>query len=486
MMESVKKLITGGGLFVCMLLGACDDNLTPVGTTVQPPGDLITVYTDTFLMTASTVKLDSIFAKTTTCMVGEIYDPVYGLMKSDFLCQFYCEEGYQFPRTPHNGAIDSIHLIMIYSYNSNNGVSAFGDTLTPMQATAYLIDRPLKRNFYTNDDPALYCDMQNPLGSITYTAYDMSVPDSVREAYDSEGYSTYYPYLRIKLPVEFGQKIYDETILNPSSFESQSAFNQFFPGIYLTTTYGSGCLLLTQGENVYVEIYYHEVEKGSEGQDTVLHYATGFKSSKDVFQINRFQNSHIDQLLEPQPDYTYIKAPAGVYTRLVIPATEISKKLDVNDRYINGFSLSLKYLPEDERNFAYSPPSFLLLLPEDSIITFFENIKVEDNLTSFVSFMYDATSGYTSTQASPYGYNPSTRTFSFGNISALLKAHIENSPDEDLRLLVIPVYRETTTYSSMYYTMGITHTLIPAGLKIRTDGDLMKIVVLSSKFEDRQ
>ena len=485
-MECFSKMIVGCGIFGCIALGACDDNLTSVGTSIQPPGDLITVYLDTFQMTASTIRLDSIFAKTTTCLLGEMYDPVYGYIKSDFLTQFYCEEGYRFPRTPHNGEIDSIHFVVLYGYNSNNGVAAFGDSVAPMQATAYLIDRPLKRNFYTNDDPSLYCDMQNPLTSLVYTAYDMSVSDSVREVMDNDGYYAYYPSLRFKLPVELGQKIYDETIQNPSSFASQNAFNQFFPGIYLTTTFGTGCILATQGENIYMEIYYHEVLTGSEGQDSVVNFATGFKSSKDVYQINRFSHSQIEPLLAPNPDYTYIKSPAGVCTRLVIPAQEIAKRMDVTDRFINGFSLDLKYLPEEERNFAYSPPANLLLIPEDSVKTFFENAKVEDNVTSFISFMYDASSSYTTAAASPYGYNPSTRTFSFGNISPLLKAHIEKSPDEDMRLLVLPVYRESTNYSQSYYTVGVTHTFVPSGLKIRTDGDLMKIVVLSSKFENKK
>lgn len=487
-MTSLKKLIAACGLLTGLVLSSCDDNLTSVGTSIQPPGDLITVYTDTFTMTASTVKLDSIFAKTTECMLGEMYDPLYGTIKSDFLCQFYCEEGFEFADTPYEGKIDSIDLFILYP-SMNGRTTAYGDTLLPMQVSVYPVEVPLDRNFYTNDDPERYCDMNNPLGSATYTPYDMSVTDSVRNLTDSYGYYIYNPSIRVKLPLELGQKIYDETVHNPSTFASQSSFNRFFPGVYITNTFGSGNLIYTQGENISIRISYHVMGKGSLGQDSAVYRSQWFYSAKDVVQINRFKNSNLDHLLEDNPTHTYIKAPAGVCTKLVIPTTEISNEMDVKDRFINGFTLNLKYLPAEEWDFAYTPPSHLLVLPEDSVKNFFENGSVENYSTSFVSFRYDVSglysSSFTSSSATYYGYNPDTRTYSFGNISNLLKAHIDNSPEKDLSVLVLPVNRSYTTSSSTYYTTGISHTFLPAGLKIRKDEEFMKIVVLSSKFEDK-
>jgi hypothetical protein len=493
-MTGFKKLIAACGLLSGLVFaGSCDDNLTSVGTSIQPPGDFITVYTDTFTMTASTVKLDSIFAKTTECMLGEMYDPLFGEIKSDFLCQFYCEEGFEFAETPYEGKIDSIDLFIVYP-NSNGKTSAFGDTILPMQVSVYPVKAPLARNFYTNDDPEKYCDMNNPLGRTTYTPYDMSVTDSVRNLTDSYGYSAYTPIIRIKLPIELGQKFYDELVDNPSTFASQESFNRFFPGIYLTNTFGSGNLIYTQGENISLRISYHIMKKDILGEDSAAYRSQWFYSTKDVVQINRFKNSNIDRLLEDSPTRTYIKAPAGVCTKLVIPTTKISSEMNVKDRFINGFTLNLRYRPADEEgDFAYTPPSHLLLLPEDSVKTFFENGSIENYTTSFVSFMYDISGLYSTAFISPsatfYGYNPNTRTYSFGNISNLLKAHIENSPEKDLSVLVIPVNRSYTSSSSSssptYYTTGISHTLTPAGLIIRKEEEFMQIVVLSSKFEDK-
>ena len=467
------------GLFLC----SCDDTLTKVGTTIQPPEDLITVYTDTFQMKASTVLLDSIYAKTSDCLLGEMYDPVFGLVKADLLCQFYCEEGYRFYETPYNNNVDSVELFIFYPLDANNSITAYGDTLSPMQVTVYPLNKPLKRNFYTNEDPENYCDMQNPLGSATYTLFDLAVPDSVRFSTD---YS-FVPFIRVKLPTELGQRLYDETIQNPSTFDNQDSFNNFFPGVYITNTYGSGCLLKTAGENIALRIFYtipYEPDDGS--SDPFRTVTEWFYVSKDVVQINRFKNNNLNQLLEDHPSYSYVKSPAGVCTKLVLPTTQISQEIDINERFINGFTLTLRYLPEDEWNYAYYPPQHLLLIPEDSVISFFENANVENNITSYISFSPgDSNGDYASSNATPSGYSSGTRTYAFGNISRLLKAHIENSPDKDLSLLLIPVTRRYATYNYMYYTTGISHSFFLSGVKIRTEDEYMKVVVLSSKYENK-
>ncbi|MDR2915779.1 MAG: DUF4270 domain-containing protein [Tannerella sp.] len=480
----MKKGLNKLAVVLCLftgLMSSCDDDLTGVGTTILPPEDLITVYTDTFQMKASTIRLDSVYAKTTDCLIGEMYDPIYGTIKADVLCQFYCEEGFEFAKTPYEGKVDSAELIIFYPYNSTGGLVAYGDTMTPLQVTVYPVNQQLKRNFYTNDNPEDYCDMQNPLGSVSYTAYDMTISDSLRKSGD------YIPFIRVKLPADLGQKFYDETINNPAAFQNQNAFNEFFPGIYITNTYGSGCLIKTAGENIAMRMFYNYAELDSAGQDSLVLAAQWFYGSKDVVQINRFINSNIDQLLVDNPTHTYIKSPAGVCTKLVLPTTEISQALDINDRFINGFTLDLKYLPADEWNYAYSPPGYLLLLPEDSVTSFFEKGSVENSATSFISYMAtDGTKSYTSSNGTYRGYSSYTRTYSFGNISTLLRTHIEKSPDKDLSLLVLPVDRRWTQSSDTYYTAALFNSFSLSGVKIRTGEDYMKVVVLSSKFENKE
>ena len=117
-----------------------------------------------------------------------------------------------------------------------------------------------------------------------------------------------------------------------------------------------------------------------------------------------------------------------------------------------------------------APPPYLLILPEDSVKSFFEGSQIDNNVTSFLSKAYDAT----------------TRTYSFPNLANLLKYQMENNPDKDLSLLLIPVQRTTTTGNSYgqstVVTTAITNYLAPSGVKIRKDEEVMKIGITSCKY----
>ena len=411
-----RLFILGVGLGLA-ILGGCNDELSEVGSSIQPDGDKSFVYVDSFQLSAKTVLMDSVYARTTSGLLGEIYDPLYGNIKSDYLCQFYCPENYQFQNSPLNGVIDSMDLRIFYS-------SWVGDSLTPMQVTVYPITTVPERNFYTNVDPEKYCDMQTVLGQKMYTAYDVTISDSVRNGLTS---TTYTPVVRVKLPTEIGQDFYNETVNNPGSFENQDAFNQYFPGLYITNTFGSGNLLTVYQTSFF--IYYRYTVEGSAGQDSIVNGREQFNVTREVIQLNHVANANLEPLLLPDEKYTYMRTPAGVYTELTLPITEI--KETVGSRFLNNLPLTLHAMPQENWDYAFEPPSYLLLLPTDSVKGFFEQNKVENNETAFLSGIYDS----------------STRTYTFGNISNLIKYQLENAPDEDLQVSVIPVSRETQSDS---------------------------------------
>ena len=448
-----RLFILGVGLGLA-ILGGCNDELSEVGSSIQPDGDKSFVYVDSFQLSAKTVLMDSVYARTTSGLLGEIYDPLYGNIKSDYLCQFYCPENYQFQNTPLNGVIDSMDLRIFYS-------SWVGDSLTPMQVTVYPITTVPERNFYTNVDPEKYCDMQTVLGQKMYTAYDVTISDSVRNGLTS---TTYTPVVRVKLPTEIGQDFYNETVNNPGSFENQDAFNQYFPGLYITNTFGSGNLLTVYQTSFF--IYYRYTVEGSAGQDSIVNGREQFNVTREVIQLNHVANANLEPLLLPDEKYTYMRTPAGVYTELTLPITEI--KETVGSRFLNNLPLTLHAMPQENWDYAFEPPSYLLLLPTDSVKGFFEQNKVENNETAFLSGIYDS----------------STRTYTFGNISNLIKYQLENDPDEDLQVSVIPVSRETQSdsYSGTEYTVTLSNYMLPSGVKIVKDNDYMKVGLTTSEY----
>ncbi|MDL2208675.1 DUF4270 domain-containing protein [Parabacteroides sp. OttesenSCG-928-O15] len=447
-----KKHFILGLCLAIFILGSCDDDLSKVGTSIQGEGDKISVSVDSFNIAASTVKMESVYAKSDTGLLGEFYDPLYGTLVSDYICQFYCPEGYRFEHTPIDGKVDSVDFRIYYS-------AWVGDSLAPMRVQLFPVTTPLEKNYYTDLNPDDYVNRKQVLGSQTYTAYDLSVPDSIRNS--DEGY---YPNIRIRMPESVGQKIYDETINNPSSFVDQDAFNDFFPGLYVTTTFGSGTII---GVDLsLMTIHYRYIGKGAQEQDTIIHATEVFNITKEVIQLNRFKNTDMSELLEPSDDYMYMKTPAGVGCRLIIPAKEIAPLID--GRILNNMPLTLRAFPPEDYLYALKMPSKLLLLPEDSVKTFFEKNKVNDGTTSFVASL-----------------NSEYRTYPFGNISNVLKTHIENSPGEDLVLMVFPITTKEETNYYGTYTTAITHYLAPSGLKLRKDNQVMRTGVTSSKYGNR-
>jgi hypothetical protein len=453
----------------CALLIGCGDDTSLVGPSIQPTGDQIAVYIDTFQMQASTVLLDSIYVRTTTGQLGEMEDPLYGTIKSDFLCQFYCPANFTFEHTPIDGKIDSVDFRIYYtdpkrtsttaSYN-HNGIFV-GDSLVPMRAEIFQLTSTLDRNFYSNVDPSKYCDMKHSLGRKTYVAYDRSVSDSLRAT------TSFVPKILIRMPQSFGQKFYEETINNPSSFASQDAFNKFFPGLYVTTTYGSGNIISVSSAEL--NIYYRYYTKGSSGQDSIVNTGEYFNVTKEVIQLNRFKNANLAPILAANDTYTYIKTPAGVCTKFVLPTKEIAAK--ESGHIFNDLPLTLKAMPQENWKYAMTPPQYLLLIPADSVKLFFESNSVEDSQTKFLTSS---------------GYDASTRSYTFGNISNLIQNQIDKNPDKDLEVYVIPVERTTSTTSSYYststYTSKLENYISPSGVKLLKSNDAMKLIITSSKY----
>ncbi len=455
MMMNSKPLLVGVGLGLT-ILGGCSDDLNLVGPTIQPSEDRMPVYVDTFQMQATTLLMDSVYARTTNGLLGEFYDPLYGDVKSDYICQFYCPEDFQFRRTPIDGQIDSVEFKIMYQSGA-----WVGDSLAPMRVEVYEINKEPERIFYTNFDPLDYCDMTQSLGVQTYTAHDNSVSDSVRSE------SSYLPTITVRLPKEFGQRFYDESVNNPETFSSQDNFNKFFQGLYVTNTYGSGNILKISYSSI--SFYYKYMAVGSQGQDTTVHVSETFYVTKEVLQLNRFKNMDLSPLLEPSDSITYLKTPAGVYTQLTIPAKSIVEK--IGDRVINNVPLTIKALPQENWQWALSAPDNLMLMPKDSLATFFVNNKMEDSETAYRA-----------------SYTSDTRSYSFGNISNLVQKHISNNPDEDLVLLLVPVERITSSSynywgTSQTYTSAINNYLLPSAVKLLKTKDATQIVVTTTEYK---
>lgn len=456
-----KLLLLG---MAALTLISCNDDLKLIGPSIQPDGDKPVVQIDSFQLTAETIQIDKIYAKTIYGLLGKLDDPLFGTLKSDYLCQFYCPENFQFKYKPNFGVIDSVDLTISYG-------TSFGDTLAPMQAKVYMITKPLNKDFYTDVDPKEYCDMKQLMGSVVYSAFDPNIPDSIRNL------QGFFPSVRIPFPKAFGQEFYETSVNEKHHFVNQETFNSYFPGLYITTTSGQGCIL--EVSLTVINFYYRHVvnEVNKEGRDTtyIANAVERFVVTPEVIQLNQFDNTKMEGLIGVHPRINYQKTPAGVFTQINIPVKDIADKTD--GFILNTMPLSVQILPPDDDPFSLTQektPTYGLLLPADSIDLFFKNKQIENNQTSFLSA----------------AYSTSYRTYYFGNISGLIKDRIQYAKDNNvavedtMRMVIVPVNRVSAqnSYTNTYYTTSLTNYLAPSGAKLITDPKSLKIQIVSSKY----
>ena len=426
-------------MLLCSLLcWSCYDELGQIGQGIQPPGDLVRVYADTFSFSAKTIQSDSIYARSSMSLLGELYDPFYGSIKSDYLCRFYNPpESGVFLENMVDERIDSVTLEIDF-------LSWIGDSLTLMQAAVY----PVKKNValpngaYTNVNIADYVDMSTPWGKKNYTAHNEA--------------DTLQKRIIIRLPDYLGKEFYEaakeDNDKNP--FKNLESFNNFFPGVYITTTGGTGNILNIAITSLVFN--YNIIEN-----DSIKKRFTVFSATREVTQLNKVDNYNLDQMLNDQSS-AYLKTPAGVYTVVGIPVKAI--KEDSKGESLNNVTFKIKTAPRgNKEGYGLSAPPYLLMLPKDSIINFFEKRRVADSKSSFLT-------AYDSTQL----------TYSYGNITAFINelySRYENKDTVEVALVPVSIVQESGGAIT-----SINNYMVPSTAEIRLDPEFIQIPVVSSNF----
>jgi len=470
-------------LFAGIIYVACNDTIGRVGLSTQPDEDKVSVFDTTVIISAKTIEVDSLYAKTPNGFLGEFYDPSYGSIKSSYICQYYPSVGFPYLDSIVDNKIDSVRLTVAYS-------AYIGDTLAPMEVTIYPVIKPLDKNYYTNENPEDYCDMNHPLAKYGYTARNMNLSDSILQDWRTN--YGYYSYLSIPLPVQIGQDYLDKVMNN--ELTSVDDFLNYFPGTYITTTYGTGCLLPVDMTQIF--LYY--TRKTSTLMDYNGNYdSTGyvvssaaFTVTKEIIQLNKFENKNPAFLTANDTAKTYLKSPAGVFTELTIPVKEIVK--GIGKKKFSSVTLSLKAYPPDDWNYSLQFPGMttsmvpastdnttgnsakLLLIEPDSVPNFFEMKKSADGQTTFTT-----------------QFNTSTYSYNFNNIANLVQNAIDKAPDKDLTLWLIPVMttwiQQTASDGSYVYTDYMTsHYLYPSGVTLMKGSDNLKVRVIATDLTINQ
>ena len=416
---------------------ACSDEFSQIGSSIDSPDNQVIVYSDTMQITSKTANIEKIYIYTQNELLGEFADGRYGKLTTDFLTQFYPALEMDMGE---NGP-DSMELHMQY-------LSYIGDSLAPMHLSVYQIDKAqLPAQPFSNINPAEYSSREIVLGQKGYIASDMNVADSIKENEE------YVPDVVVKLSQTTVDKFKNAYLHDKDVFSSRQKFNAFFPGIYVTNTFGTGSIL-NIGRTV-IRFYYDHKNTDT---TTIVKYGDFLTVTPEIINVNRIVNlnpQYIVNAIENESiDTTYIKAPAGVTTEITFPTGEILSKLRENDltlqnTVLNAVNLKVPVYEPDDDQYGITYPEYLLFIRKSDMEEFFYKKRKLDGKNVFLA-----------------QYNSTNQNYNFGNISNFIinilaqnKDTVINEPDA---IALIPV-----TYSESSTTSQVNHVTKPSLVKLK-------------------
>nr|WP_314783080.1 DUF4270 domain-containing protein [uncultured Porphyromonas sp.] len=449
------------GAFV---FAACNDNASKVGFTTQPKDEVLTAKADTFLLSAQTVEVPSIYSRSTYSLLGQLSDPLFGDLRSSYVTRLRHAPGFKFAHEPEGKKIDSAFVEISYS-------SWAGDSTLWAKASIYEVTKPLPDSHYSGDIRS-YLQGAKHLGSGSYKAEN----------------KTGDHFIYIPVDKAIGQRFYDASVQHPEYFESQKAFEEnLLRGIYVESSTGSGCMLSVYSTALLIYYTYTVNGKTADGKaDSVIHRRASYRfaNTNQLYLSQQFDHANRDELLKPNSKYSFITSPLGLATELTLTKEDLNRVVrsgwsPKTKRLFNEAKLTLPVdIPADGRT-VLQPPKYLLLLPADSVKTFFET--GQSHLTQpDVAFLSSE-------------YSILSREYNFSNISKLITQHIENHKSETsssieikqpLRLLLVPVSLEGgKSGSSSSSVTGVAHYLFPSGVRIKLDNGKIRLGIVHTTYE---
>ncbi|MDU2112926.1 MAG: DUF4270 domain-containing protein [Prevotella bivia] len=480
----MKKIFVFLALAVSMaLITSCDDTTDTIGGSLIPDNDKLVVSTDSFDVSSKTIPAGNVIPRTSTGYLGKMTDAETNTqVTANFMTQFHVLDNYQMTvadsitsrDASKNIIADSCEIRLFYK-------GSYGDSLAQMKLTAYELNKPVEEGitYRSNFDPIANNYVRTNGGiavNRSYTLTDLTEPDSVKKT------SNYVKNINIKLNDQYTDKdgvVYNNfgTYLmrkyqsNPTAFRNSYHFlHEICPGFYFKITDGEGSM--AKIEQAQINIYYR-AKKGTSEKETF----TKLVGTEEVLQLTNFSNDQAKlQDLIKETGHTYLKTPAGLFTQLTLPITDILTGHE-NDT-INSAKIEVKRVNNNASStYNFGIPQNVLMLPADSVETFFAKTRLNDNKTSFLA-----------------SYNTTKNSYIFNNISGLISFFKQaKSPRSENwgKVVLVPVELQTTTTGSgasqkttvnmISNQMGLSSTKL---LGNTSAGNGLRITVVYSKFNN--
>ena len=447
---------------------SCTDDT--IGTSISDIQSAI-IQDSSFVLTGKTVRNSHLRSRSSIQLLGNINAQGYGTLSSDVVAQFM-------PTTTidtvgvHGGDqwIDSCFITMRVAMGDFTG-----DSLTPMRLSVYELNQPLPSPIYTDFNPSGYYNTGDLMGSVTYSANQM-VRDTL---VTTTGATSIYYEINVPVSVDYARAIFNQYKINPATFETPAEFAEFFPGIYITNSYGQGRVM--NFYDIEFVTYYRKYEKRSDDTDTIY---PGTKQSYMAVTPEVLYNNNID--LEPddavramvEAGDAIVMGPAGYEVEVDFPIQDIINNFKAGSKdglgVVNNLAMELP-VEKVPNKYDIAPPKYLLMVKKSYRDEFFD----KDTLTNDKDAFYAE-------------YDASTSSYIFGGMrDYLLDVMKKNGGDvseKDVKFVIMPIdvtkFTNTTSYS-YYYSSSSTSEVVtkiapaisrPSIAKLRLDKAKVKLV----------
>lgn len=470
-------------LLAAFSMVACDDTTDTLGSSITNKVDNLTITDATYNVETQSLVAGPVLSKSNNGIIGRVKDPETGTyLTADYMTQMvplstFSVDTLQYIKDANNGELraDSCYLLVSYQ-------STYGDSLAPMKVTAYEMSKPMTedKNYLTDFDPIAE-------GYIAENGYHNSATYSLSKATGNFKIYLNKPYTKDGVTYDnYGTYMLKTFVEHPEYFKSNYQFlKNVCPGFYIKHEGGIGNV--ADVWNTEVQFYWSRQKtiKASDGVTDSIAKGYGFNridGTEEALQTNHIVNDAASiASLAADPSCTYLKSPAGIFTEVTLPVEEILR--DHENDTLNTASVTFPRInnTETDNQYIFDTPSYVLMIPKDSIDSFFENGDVVNNRNSFyASYSSSTTNGYT-----------------FSNISNLITAMSKKkgSSENWNKAVLIPITVSTvvennsTMISKMTHNMSLTSTRLVKGTNETTsDGkpaSPIQIKVIYSKFKDQ-
>jgi hypothetical protein len=342
------------------------------------------------------------------------------------------------------------------------------------------MDEPMREDttYYSNFEPSAAGLLREDgiRQNVTFSLTDLSVSDSVRAL------KSHTPNIRIPLNKPYTDKEgntynnYGTYLLrkyyeDPTLFSNNYKFiHEVVPGFYFKMTSGMGAMTEINKTSLFVYFRYQV------NSDSIANVNTSFAGTEEVLQTTRFgsDKTRLKQIAQ-DTNCTYLKTPAGLFTELTLPVEDIVDGHD-NDTIVSAKISMHRVLNNHSSDYSLPVPSRLLMIPRDSLYSFFENNNITDNKLSYQT-SYSTSTGYT-----------------FNNISGIIKAmnaarKSGNYSENWNKVVLVPVSITTSKLSSTETITRVTHEMTMTSTKLvggeDNVNDPITISIIYGKFDGR-